>query len=165
MGIPEMIRRMGIKSLDLDTFVKEFKPLMRSDWDIEAGTFPFRLVDRPVLRRKGHLWNVHLQDGQVIISPREESSETEPRRGYPFGSCIVRSEPTPAPPPKALRIPKVSDIKNLIWTQVPHHGEFYQVRIPLYVPTQFMIKKTEKPWGSIWLWHLNPKYSIAQETI
>ncbi len=72
MGIPEIICRMGIKLLDLDTFVRDFKPLMRSDWDMEAGTFPFRLVDRPVLRRKGHLWNVNLRDDLVIICPREE---------------------------------------------------------------------------------------------
>ena len=165
MGIPEMIRRIGIKPLDLDTFVKEFKPLMRADWDIEAGTFPFRLVDRPVLRRKGHLWNVNLRDDLVIICPREESSEPGPRDGYPFGGCIVRPKSAEGCSHEASRNPKVSDIKNLIWTQVPHQGEFYQVRIPVYVPTRFMIKKTEKPWGSIWLWHLNPNHSIAQETI
>ena len=154
MTIPEGIRLIGIKSLDLGSFVRDFKPLMRSDWDLEAGSFPFRLVDGPVLRRKGHLWNVHLRDGQVIISPREESSETEPRRGYPFGSCIVRSEPIPAPPPKALSMAKSSDIKNLIWTQVPHRGEYYQVRIPVYVPTTFILKTTHKPWGSTWHWDL-----------
>jgi len=154
MTIPEGIRLIGIKSLDLGSFVRDFKPLMRSDWDLEAGSFPFRLVDRPVLRRKGHLWNVHLRDGQVIISPREESREKEPRRGYPFGSCIVRSEPIPAPPPKALSMAKSSDIKNLIWTQVPHRGEYYQVRIPVYVPTTFILKTTHKPWGSTWHWDL-----------
>jgi hypothetical protein len=154
MTIPEGIRLIGIKSLDLGSFVRDFKPLMRSDWDLEAGSFPFRLVDRPVLRRRGHLWNVHLRDGQVIISPRKESSETEPRRGYPFGSCIVRSEPIPAPPPKALSMAKSSDIKNLIWTQVPHRGEYYQVRIPVYVPTTFILKTTHKPWGSTWHWDL-----------
>ena len=154
MTIPEGIRLIGIKSLDLGSFVRDFKPLMRSDWDLEAGSFPFRLVDRPVLRRRGHLWNVHLRDGQVIISPRKESNETEPRRGYPFGSCIVRSEPIPAPPPKALSMAKSSDIKNLIWTQVPHRGEYYQVRIPVYVPTTFILKTTHKPWGSTWQWHM-----------
>ena len=154
MTIPEGIRLIGIKSLDLGSFVRDFKPLMRSDWDLEAGSFPFRLVDRPVLRRRGHLWNVHLRDGQVIISPREESSETEPRRGYPFGSCIVRSEPTPAPPPKALSMAKSSDIKNLIWTQVSHRGEHYQVRIPVYIPSTFILKTTHKPWGSTWHWDL-----------
>ena len=154
MTIPEGIRLIGIKSLDLGSFVRDFKPLMRSDWDLEAGNFPFRLVDRPVLRRRGHLWNVHLRDGQVIISPREESSETEPRRGYPFGSCIVRSEPTPAPPPKALSMAKSSDIKNLIWTQVSHRGEYYQVRIPVYIPSTFILKTTHKPWGSTWHWDL-----------
>ena len=154
MTIPEGIRLIGIKSLDLGSFVRDFKPLMRSDWDLEAGSFPFLLVDRPVLRRRGHLWNVHLRDGQVIISPREESSETEPRRGYPFGSCIVRSEATPAPPPKALSMAKSSDIKNLIWTQVSHRGEYYQVRIPVYVPTTFILKTTHKPWGSTWHWDL-----------
>jgi len=154
MTIPEGIRLIGIKSLDLGSFVRDFKPLMRSDWDLEAGSFPFRLVDRPVLRRKGHLWNVHLRDGQVIISPREESRETEPRRGYPFGSCIVRSEPIPAPPPKALSMAKSSDIKNLIWTQVPHRGEYYQVRIPVYIPSTFILKTTYKPWGSTWHWDL-----------
>ena len=154
MTIPEGIRLIGIKSLDLGSFVRDFKPLMRSDWDLEAGSFPFRLVDRPVLRRRGHLWNVHLRDGQVIISPREESSETEPRRGYPFGSCIVRSEPTLAPPPKALSMAKSSDIKNLIWTQVSHRGEYYQVRIPVYIPSTFILKTTHKPWGSTWHWDL-----------
>lgn len=154
MTIPEGIRLIGIKSLDLGSFVRDFKPLMRSDWDLEAGSFPFRLVDRPVLRRKGHLWNVHLRDGQVIISPRAESSETEPRSGYRFGSCIVRTEPTPAPPPKALSMAKSSDIKNLIWTQVSHRGEYYQVRIPVYVPTTFILKTTHKPWGSTWHWDL-----------
>ena len=64
MTIPEGIRLIGIKSLDLGSFVRDFKPLMRSDWDLKAGSFAFRLVDRPVLRRKGHLWNVHLRDGQ-----------------------------------------------------------------------------------------------------
>ena len=154
MTIPEGIRLIGIKSLDLGSFVRDFKPLMRSDWDLEAGSFPFRLVDRPVLRGRGHLWSVHLRDGQVIISPREESSETEPRRGYPFGSCIVRSEPTPAPPPKALSMAKSSDIKNLIWTQVPHRGDYYQVRIPVYIPSTFILKTTHKPWGSTWHWDL-----------
>ena len=154
MTIPEGIRLIGIKSLDLGSFVRDFKPLMRSDWDLEAGSFPFRLVDRPVLPRRGHLWNVHLRDGQVIISPREESSETKPRRGYPFGSCIVRSEPTPAPPPKALSMAKSSDIKNLIWTQVPHRGDYYQVRIPVYIPSTFILKTTHKPWGSTWHWDL-----------
>ena len=154
MTIPERIRLIGIKSLDLGSFVRDFKPLMRSDWDLEAGSFPFRLVDRPVLRRRGHLWNVHLRDGQVIISPREESSETEHPRGYPFGSCIVRSEPTPAPPPRALSMAKSSDIKNLIWTQVPHRGEYYQVRIPVYIPSTFILETTHKPWGSTWQWHM-----------
>ena len=154
MTIPEGIRLIGIKSLDLGSFVRDFKPLMRSDWDLEAGSFPFRLVDRPVLPRKGHLWNVHLRDGQVIISPRAESSETEPRSGYRFGSCIVRSEPTPAPPPKALSMAKSSDIKNLIWTQVPHRGDYYQVRIPVYIPSTFTLKTTHKPWGSTWHWDL-----------
>ena len=154
MTIPEGIRLIGIKSLDLGSFVRDFKPLMRSDWDLEAGSFPFRLVDRPVLPRKGHLWNVHLRDGQVIISPRAESSETEPRSGYRFGSCIVRTEPTPAPPPKALSMAKSSDIKNLIWTQVPHRGDYYQVRIPVYIPSTFILKTTHKPWGSTWHWDL-----------
>ena len=154
MTFPKDIRVIGIKSLDLGSFVRDFKPLMRSDWDLEAGSFPFRLVDRPVLRRKGHLWNVHLRDGQVIISPRAESSETEPRSGYRFGSCIVRTEPTPAPPPKALSMAKSSDIKNLIWTQVSHRGEYYQVRIPVYIPSTFILKTTHKPWGSTWQWSL-----------
>ena len=154
MTIPEGIRLIGIKSLDLGSFVRDFKPLMRSDWDLEAGSFPFRLVDRPVLPRKGHLWNVYLRDGLVIISPREESSEMEPRHGYPFGSCIVRSEPTPAPPPKALSMAKSSDIKNLIWTQVSHRGEYFQVRIPVYIPSTFILKTTHKPWGSTWHWDL-----------
>jgi hypothetical protein len=113
------------------------------------------LVDRPVLRRKGHLWNVHLRDGQVIISPRKESNETEPRRGYPFGSCIVRSEPIPAPPPRTLSMAKSSDIKNLIWTQVPHRGEHYQVRIPVYMPSTFTLHFRRTLWGLIWLWYLN----------
>ena len=154
MTFPEDIRVIGIKYLDLGSFVRDFKPLMRSDWDLEAGSFPFRLVDRPVLRRKGHLWNVHLRDGQVIISPRAESSETEPHSGYRFGSCIVRTEPTPAPPPKALSMAKSSDIKNLIWTQVPHRGDYYQVRIPVYIPSTFILKTTHKPWGSTWHWDL-----------
>ena len=154
MTIPEGIRLIGIKSLDLGSFVRDFKPLMRSDWDLEAGSFPFRLVDRPVLPRKGHLWNVYLRDGLVIISPREESSEMEPRHGYPFGSCIVRSEPSLAPQPRALKIPKSSDIKNLIWTQTPHRGKCYQVRIPVYIPATFILKTTYKPWGSTWQWNL-----------
>ena len=165
MTIPEGIRLIGIKSLDLGSFVRDFKPLMRSDWDLEAGSFPFRLVDRPVLRRRGHLWNVHLRDGQVIISPREESSETEPRRGYPFGSCIVRSEPTPAPPLKALSMAKSSDIKNLIWTQVPHRGEYFQVRIPVYIPSTFTLHFRRTPWGLIWLWYLNQAPSPQQEAL
>jgi len=55
MTIPERIRLIGIKSLDLGSFVRDFKLLMRSDWDLKAVSFPFRLVDRPVLLRKGHL--------------------------------------------------------------------------------------------------------------
>jgi hypothetical protein len=160
-GLSEILPSLSTP-VTLCKFVRDFKPLMQADWDLEGGAFPFHLVGQPVHPlKKNHLWEVDVNNGLIVIYSRCESPERPNRVRQPWvcGTAQMDSlhRNRSVDRLKTAHDPRSNRrylMERLIWTQVSHGGRHYVVKIPVDSPIVFHLRSTRQPWGSTWHWDL-----------
>lgn len=148
---PIMPNRSGsFTKISLRNFVSSYQPLIKPDWNIEVGEFPFQ-VHQETFDLEGcqtHWWAVNRFEESFTISTYSGLSGRKKGELPIKNGCVVFREHE-----TELRNP--ATLVGFILGETSHKGKRIRLTIPLIPPFKFKLKASHKLWGSTWQWSIS----------